>query len=154
MANNSNEEFPSEIRAAFDAYPRPTGNDEFDARFWRELDSRQNRYRGIIGVTRRILEVEIEGIAVWRLGVALFGGAAVCGLGVALLSLSSSPLAPMQNAPLVAQMPTNSLASPRYARELWDDRDYEYRAPQSKFQPEKPKAKEEISCVSFARDMA
>ena len=142
-------ELPPAIRAAFDHYPRPTGNAEFDAKFWRELDNRRNRYRGVAGVVRRIIEVEIEGIAVWRLGAALFGGAAVCGLGVALLSLGSSPIVPTQSAPVIAEMPLNS---PRYARELWDDREYEYRAPKATI--EKPKAKEEISCVSFAHDLA
>ena len=148
MPNNP-EELPPDIRAAFDNYPRPTGNDEFDARFWRELDARRNRYRGVAGVVRRVIEVEIEGIAVWRLGVALFGGAAVCGLGVALLSLSAAPIAPAQSAPIVAETPFDS---PRYARELWGEDDYQYIAP--KATTEKPKAKEEISCVSFARDLA
>lgn len=147
MANNP-EELPPAIRAAFDNYPRPTGNSEFDAKFWRELDARQNRYRGISGVLRRIIEVEIEGIAVWRLGVALFGVPALCAIGVALLNLSSAPVTP----PQIAKMPIDPLVSPRYARELWDMCDYEYRAPRPT--TEKPKGKEKISCVSFARDLA
>ena len=142
-------ELPPEIRAAFESYPHPTANADFDAKFWRELDNRRHRYRGVAGVVRRIIEVEIEGIAVWRLGAALFSVPTICALGVALLNLSSSPIVPTQSAPQIAEMPLNS---PRYARELWDDRDYPYRAPQ--LQTEKPKAKEEISCVSFARDLA
>ncbi len=152
MANNPDEEFSDEIRAAFESYPRPTASAEFDARFWLELGARRNRYRGWSGLLRRILEVEIEGIAVWRLGVALFSVPLVCALGVALLNVSVAPIAPINGAPLVAEMPLDPLSSPRYARELWDERDYEYSAP--KPQPEKPKAKEEISCVSFARDLA
>ncbi len=152
MANEPTEEFPPEIRAAFNEYPLPTGNAEFDAKFWRELDARQNRYRGLSGILRRIIEVEIEGIAVWRLGVALFSVPMVCAIGVALLNLSSTPLVPTQTAPLVAQMPLDPLSSPRFAREFWDARDTEYLAP--KAQREKPKGKEEISCVSFAHDLA
>ena len=150
MQNNP-PEFEGEIRAAFDAYPRPVADADFDAKFWRELDARQNRYRGVGGVLRRLIEVEIEGIAVWRLGVALFGGAATCAVGVALLSLSASPTASESSAPLMAETPRDPLASPRYARELWGEEDYGYIVP--KVKSEKPKAKEEISCVSFARDL-
>lgn len=151
MQNNSNEELPPEIRAAFDAYPQPTGNADFDAKFWCALDNRRNRYRGFGGLLRRIIEVEIEGIAVWRLGVALFGVPTICAIGVALLSLSSAPLVPTHRAPQIAQMPLDSLSSPRFARELWDDQ-FEYSAPRA--QPGKPQSKEEISCVSFAHDLA
>ena len=151
MPNNP-DEFPQEIRAAFDNYPRPTGDAQFDARFWRELDNRRNRYRGVAGVVRRLVEVEIEGIAVWRLGVALFSVPMICALGVALLNLSAAPVAPTNRAPQIAEMPLDPLSSPRYAREWLDDRDYEYRAPKPQLQ--KPKAKEEFSCVSFARDLA
>ena len=153
MENNFNEEqLPPEIRAAFDNYPRPVGDAQFDAKFWRELDNRQNRYRGVGGLLRRLIEVEIEGIAVWRLGAALFGGAAVCGLGVALLSLGAAPVAAVSSAPQIAQMPLDPLASPRFAREWWGADNYEYRAPG--VQLEKPKGKEEISCNSFAHDLA
>ena len=151
MPNNP-EEFGGEIRDAFENYPRPTANAEFDARFWRELDARRNRYRGLSGVLRRIIEVEIEGIAVWRLGVALFIVPMICALGVALLNLSSSPISPINSTPQIVQMPLDPLSSPRYARELWDLGDYEYRAPKPAI--EKPKAKEEFSCVSVAHDLA
>ncbi len=149
MANNP-EEFPPAIRVAFDAYPRPTGDDEFDAKFWRELDERHNRYRGFVGVLRRVIEVEIEGIAVWRLGLSLFGGAAVCAVGVALLSFGSAPVAPTQSAPQIAEMDGAPMALPRYAREWWDEPDWQRPAPVQ----QKPVTKEEISCVSFARDLA
>ncbi len=149
---NHPEEFPPAIRAAFDNYPRPIGDAQFDAKFWRELDARQNRYRGMTGVLRRLIEVEIEGIAVWRLGVALFSMPIVCAIGVALLNLSSSPITPTQSAPLVAQTPLDPFSSPRLAREFWDERDYEYRAPA--VQSEGLQNKEEISCVSFAHDLA
>ena len=151
MANNP-EEFPPEIRAAFESYPRPTGNADFDAKFWRELDARQNRYRGLSGLLRRIIEVEIEGIAVWRLGVALFSVPTICAIGVALLNLNAASITTPTSAPQIAQMPIDPLASPRFAREFWDADTYEYRAPRP--QTEKPQDKEEISCVSFARDLA
>ena len=117
MANEP-EELAPELRALFDDYPLPTGDAAFDARFWRELDARKNRYRGLSGILRRLVEIEIEGIAVWRLGLSLFGGAAVCGLGVAILSLSAPTQS--QPAPQIAleQIPS---AMPRYARG-WDER--------------------------------
>ena len=152
MPNKPNEEFTDEIRAAFNAYPRPVGDAQFDARFWRELDNRRNRYRGVFGVLRRVIEVEIEGIAVWRLGAALFSVPMICGLGVALINLSPAPIAPTPNAPIVAQTPLDPFSSPRLAREWWAEGDYQYRAPKPQLQ--KPKAKEELSCVSFAHDLA
>ena len=151
MQNKSPEEeqLPSGIRAAFDAYPRPIGNDQFDAKFWRELDNRRNRYRGVAGVARRLIEVEIEGIAVWRLGAALFGVPTICVLGFAVLSLGNALLAPAPDAQQIAETRT---VMPRYAREWLDEDNLQSLAPVQ--QPEKPKAKEEISCVSFARDLA
>lgn len=150
MANNRSEEFPSEIRAAFDDYPRPTGSAEFDAKFWRELDARQNRYRGVFGALRRLIEVEIEGIAVWRLGAALFGGAAVCVLGVALLSFGSAPLTPLQSAPQIAEIERVPTMMPRYAREMdeWRMR------PQPAVEPNLPAKKEVSSCDSSAKGWA
>ncbi len=146
MQNNP-EPLPPEIRAAFDNYPRPVGGAQFDAKFWRELDARRHRYRGILGLLRRLIEVEIEGIAVWRLGAALFSVPMVCAIGVALLNWSVSPLAPPPNAAQIAATPLNST---RLAREWLDEGDYPYRAPKA----QKPKAKEEFSCVSFARGLA
>ena len=147
MPNNP-EPLPPDIRAAFDNYPRPVGDAQFDAKFWRELDKRRHRYRGVAGALRRLIEVEIEGIAVWRLGAALFSVPMVCALAVALMNLGNAPLAP-PSAPQIAEIP---LSSTRLARELLDEDGYPYRAPKAKV--EKPKAKEEISCVSFARDLA
>ena len=156
MANEP-EDFSPELRALFEAYPQPSGDADFDARFWRELDARRNRYRGFGGVLRRLIEVEIEGIAVWRLGFSLFGGAATCALGVALLSLSASPTPTASPAPRVAEteMPT---AMPRYARELWDDHNWQRPARDLPDLPAprapKSPAKEEFSCVSSARGLA
>ena len=157
MKNENSEpsEFESEIRAAFDAYPRPTANAEFDAKFWRELDARGHRYRGFAGALRRLIEVEIEGIAVWRLGLALFGGAATCAVGVALLSLASSPVTPEQNARQIAQNRAESsdaaldraLCAPRYASGNWDEA-----PPAPKFRS--PLKKEVSSCAWFAHDLA
>ena len=153
MPNELNpEEFPPAIRAAFDDYPFPVADADFDANFWRQLDARQNRYRGLGGWLRRIVEIEIEGIAVWRLGAALFSVPMICAIGVVLLNLSSSPIAPTPNAPIVAQTPLDPFSSPRLAREWLDESDYQYCAP--KAQTEKPQGKEEFSCVSFAHDLA
>lgn len=145
------EESP-ELRELFANYSRPTANAAFDARFWRELDARQNRYRGLVGMTRRLIEIEIEGIAVWRLGFSLFGGAAVCGLGVALLSLGVAP----QNStpPQIARNETVPTMMPRYAREMWDESAWEI-VPRAlpRPQPRQPQGKEKVSCVSSAQGL-
>ncbi len=145
MANEP-EELAPELRALFDNYPRPTANAQFDARFWRELDARRHRYRGLVGFARRLIEIEIEGIAVWRLGLSLFGGAAVCALGVALLSLGASPTP--QLAPQIARTEQIPSAMPRYAREL-DERAWRTRAA-----PSAPVKKEVSSCDFSAKDWA
>ncbi len=96
--NSPEEEFSPAIRAAFDSYPAPKPDAEFDARFWRELDARKNRYRGFKGFWRRVVEVEIEGVTVWRLGVSTLSGGVLCllvlGIGLqfwAPQSVSASP---------------------------------------------------------------
>ena len=151
MANNhDDEELAPDLRALFQNYPHPTANAEFDAKFWRELDARQNRYRGFTGLARRLIEVEIEGIAVWRLGLSLLGGAAVCGVGVALLSLGASPSQAPTSAALVAQTEQIPTVLPRYARELDELRAWD--APLAR-PSTRPKPKEEISCASSARGL-
>lgn len=147
MANEP-EEFSPELRAAFEQYPRPTGDTEFDARFWRELDARHNRYRGLTGFGRRLVEIEIEGIAVWRLGFSLLGGASVCGLGVALLSLGGAPTP--QSAPQIARTEQIPTAMPRYAREL----DEPMGRLQPALEPRAPAKKEVSSCHSLAKGWA
>ena len=136
--------------AAFDRYPQPVAGADFDARFWRELEARQHRYRGIIGCWRRLIEIEIEGIALWRLGCALFGGAAVCALGVALLSLGTAPLAPHRSAPQIAELDQIPSAMPRYAREM----DAWIMRPQPALEPRLPVKKEVSSCDLSFKDWA
>ena len=109
-----------DIRAAFHEYPRPKASEGFDARFWSELDTRQNRYRGFVGFWRRLLEVEIEGVAVWRLGLSTLGGSGTFALGFALLGAFSAPYAKISSSPALP-LPSVPTASPLYARELWDD---------------------------------
>ncbi len=147
---NHPEEFPPAIRAAFDDYPFPVADADFDANFWREFDARGNRYRGFVGLLRRLIEVEIEGIAVWRLGAALFGGAAVCGLGVTLLNLGNAPIAPVSSAPLVAQWEQIPTAMPLYARD-WDKW---MSRPQTAPAPRVPAKKEVSSCDLSAKNWA
>ncbi len=159
MANKSEplEEFSPVIRAAFDAYPTPEPGAEFDARFWRELDARKNRYRGFAGFWRRLVEVEIEGVAVWRLGFSGLGGAAFCALGFTVLSLGSSPPASPARPPRVAFAPDSALLAPRFARDLWDEDEapLRRRPPVSPAHPKRgPSQQEEISCVSFAKEWA
>lgn len=142
MANEPEERAP-ELRALFDSYPQPTADAAFDARFWRELDARRNRYRGIAGLLRRLVEVEIEGVALWRLGFSLFGGAAACALGVALLSLGGA--APTTAPPQIAAVAEEPSMFSRYARQPWDDAFVERSAPQRSAPQPRPPAKKEVS---------
>ena len=117
---NKDDEFAPAIRAAFDSYPSPKPDAAFDARFWRELDARQNRYRGFAGFWLRVVEVEIEGVAVWRLGLSTLGGSGTFALGFALLGALSAPRAVVAPVPLSPfSVPTSAPGNaPRYAREL------------------------------------
>ena len=95
------EEFSPEIRAVFDAYSAPRPSTGFDARFWAQLDARQNRYRGLSGWLRRVWELEIEGVLVWRLALATFSGGASCALILGLaLGFSTPQSAPLLPVPL------------------------------------------------------
>lgn len=119
---NAPEELPPAMRAAFGAYPIPKPDADFDARFWRELDVRGNRYRGFAGFWRRLIEVEIEGVAVWRLGGFALGGSGSFAL---VFAVFGALLAPQAAAPLpLPPLPTVPTAAPgtaiRYARQ-WDN---------------------------------
>jgi hypothetical protein len=146
--NPPEDEFSPAMRAAFDSYPSPQPDANFDARFWRELDARKNRYRGLSGLLRRIVEVEIEGMAVWRLGLSALGGSGTCALGFALLGAFSAPGALQQVAPLpLSSVPTATPATAsRYARQLWDET---ARPPHRVRVPAKarPQIKGDLSCV-------
>ena len=154
MPNNFREEvepLPRDAQKAFENYPFPCARDDFDARFWRELDNRKNRYRGFIGFWRRLVEVEIEGVAVWRLGLSLFGGAAFCGLGLALLTLRSHP-ASKTPTPQVAFSADAPIGTRRFARELWDDALPQPWSPPVRGQRQSiPK---EVSCAWFKNSLA
>lgn len=155
------EEFSPAIRAAFDSYGTPKPDAAFDARFWRELDARKNRYRGFWGFWRRLVEVEIEGVAVWRLAFSGVGGAAFCAVGFALLSWGASPVVAPQVAwssiPRSASSTETPLNAPRFARDFgwWDEltprRDAPALPPRRKNQSTQ---QEEFSCVSLAHGWA
>ena len=157
---------PPDIRAAFGRYPRPQAGAEFDSRFWRELSSRQKRYKGFIGFWRRLIEVEIEGIAVWRLGVSTCAGAGLCALVFAVLSWSVVPKTVPSASVVVALSPDASPSAPRFARGWWDE---DYPLPRSPLRPplgsgpsnpslpttsRRQSALPEKSCVPFARALA
>lgn len=91
MPIENHEEFPPEIRAAFDGYSLPSPSPEFEARFWTELNARRTRYRSAMGFLRRILELEIEGVMVWRLAASMLSGGASCALLLFLALGFSTP---------------------------------------------------------------
>lgn len=101
------DDFSPEILSAFDAYPAPSPSKGFEASFWSQFENRRTRYRGVIGFLRRLWELEIEGVVVWRLAASTLtgggGGALLLGLlaGSPTPSSSSSPLPP-RPLPLVA----------------------------------------------------
>lgn len=148
MANNRfADDFPPDIAAAFDAYPTPPLSPDFETRFWAELEVRNGRYRGLGGFWRRFWELEIEGVAVWRLALSTLSGGAACALFFALFALLARP----QSAPVVAKIPAPELPdTPRmafdahrfYTRE-WE---FGFAAPQT---APLPPASGEISCVPF-----
>ena len=149
--HNEPQALPTDIRAAFQAYPRPKASSDFDERFWRELDARQYRYRGLIGFCRRVLEVEIEGVAIWRLGLSTLGGSGTFALGFVLLEAFSTPHPSIPTTP-VLPFPSAPTTSPRYAREVWDETLRPARQAQRKIQS-KP-LQGGVSCQTFASDWA
>jgi len=140
------------IRAAFDSYPQPKPDAAFDARFWRALPARRARYRGVGGFLRRLLEVEIEGVAVWRLGASMLGGAAFCAVGMGICGARVSPLPPPDAAPVALAANRIPNAGPRFARSLpLDGARLQWRAPRFLYPTDKPK---EVSCTRFANGLA
>lgn len=147
------EPLPQNAQEAFANYPFPRPDNDFDARFWRELDNRKNRYRGLIGFGRRLVEIEIEGIAVWRLGFSMLGGAAFCALATGTLGARISP--PISQNAANISLAANDIprAAPRFARDWPIDS-----APRQK--PVSPRLlnptnkPREVSCTRFANGLA
>ena len=112
--DNRDFDFPDEISAAFDSYSTPPLSPDFDARFWSNLEARRGRYRGFRGFLRRIWELEIEGVAVWRLGLSTLSGGAVCALFFGGFVLFVAP----QETPRMASQPSPEL--PETPRMVFD----------------------------------
>lgn len=144
------EEFPPEIRAAFDAYPTPRPSRGFEARFWAQLEARRNRYRGFGGFLRRVWEIEIEGVAVWRLALSTLSGGASCALFFAAFALLAMPDQTPRAAP---ESPPDFPDTPRmafdarafYARE-WEEFGFPARSKPAPQPLEIPQDGGEISC--------
>jgi len=154
--NDAPEEFPSSIRAAFGSYYTPKPDAEFDARFWRELDARKNRYRGFAGFWRRLIEVEIEGVAVWRLGCSALGGSGSFALVFAVFGALSSPQA---TAPLpLPPLPSVPTAAPgtaiRYARQWDNELIASHNATKKTHRARKPASQGGISCTRLGFGLA
>lgn len=137
---NPENEFPPEIRAAFDGYSLPNPSPEFEARFWTELDARRTRYRGVFGFLRRILELEIEGVMVWRLAASTLSGGASCTLLLALaLGFSTPKSAPLAPAPLPQdQRPFPAMGAFAFYNRQWEH-DF-FSQPQPKPAPQRAKS--------------
>jgi len=153
---NAPEPLPPSIRAAFGSYCTPKPGAEFDARFWRELDARKNRYRGFAGFWRRVIEVEIEGVAVWRLGCSALGGSgsfalvfAVFGAFLAPQATAPSPLPPLPSVPTAA--PGTAI---RYARQWDNELAASHNATKKIHNSRKSAIKGGISCAHFGFGLA
>jgi len=149
--NDAPEPLPPSIRAAFGTYPTPKPDAAFDARFWRELEARRNRYRGFAGFWRRLIEVEIEGVAVWRLGCSALGGSGSFALVFAVLGAFSSlqaaaplPLPPLPSVPTAA--PGTAV---RYARQWDNELIASHSATKKTHHSRKPNIKGGFSCTRF-----
>lgn len=146
--NNLPEEFSPDIAAAFDLYPTPSLSREFEAKFWSEFAARRARYRGFVGFLRRVWEIEIEGVAVWRLAASTFCGGAACALFFGFVALFATP----QNAPRPAPRSVPVPETPRMAFDArrFTAREWEWEFFQSQPAPtqrEKSPRDGEISCV-------
>ncbi len=145
-------EWPAPIRAAFDAYPQHAPDAAFDARFWRGLPARRARYRGFWGFLRRLVEVEIEGVAVWRLGASMLGGAAFCAVGLNVCGARVSPSPAPVAAPVALAANEIPHAGPRFARSPpLDGFPLRLHAPRFSYPTDKPK---EVSCTHSANGLA
>ncbi len=110
------EEFPPDIQTAFNSYPSPQLSPDFEARFWTRFEARRGRYRGFSGFWRRVWEIEIEGVAVWKLLFSTFSGGAACALLFGAFALFAMP----QSAPIVSEIPAPE--TPETPRMAFDSR--------------------------------
>ncbi|MBW3637526.1 MAG: hypothetical protein KY445_13845 [Armatimonadetes bacterium] len=148
---DAEDELPPDIAAAFDQYQTPPLSRDFEAKFWAQFEARRGRYRGFAGFLRRLWEIEIEGVAVWRLAASTFSGGAACALFLGCFALFAMPA----ETPRVLPLPTTPVPeTPRmafdarafYARE-WEEFGL---TPPPKIAPTKRQKLEnggEISCV-------
>jgi hypothetical protein len=96
------EKFSPEILAAFESYPSPSPSKGFEATFWSQFETRRSRYRGLLGSLRRIWELEIEGVVVWRLAASTITGGLSCllVLGVLCGSTNQPPTSSLPKSPI------------------------------------------------------
>lgn len=152
------EKFNDEIRRAIESYPRPNPPAHFDARVLAALREKREK-RGLRAALLRFWQLEIEGVAVWRLAFSGLGGAAFCALILgAALAFSSEKPAPKiaRETPPKSDFPAENFGafyarepefSPSNSRES-DEENRLQNSPSLRVFPFSDKSKPEVSCVS------
>jgi hypothetical protein len=125
MRNKEDLEFPPEIQEAFAAYPQPRPSRGFEARFWADFERRRGRYRGLVGFLRRMLELEIEGVMVWRLALSTLSGGVSCVLVLGLLfgfaNQKTTPDLPLPGKQMPAQIPLTPMNAYAFYNRDWEN---------------------------------
>lgn len=139
-------EFPPEIKRAFEQYPQIEPSAAFNRAVLQSLEAAQNARRlTLIGRIEELL-----GLSLWQFAASGLLGALFPAIILGALLLSNRGAAPVQQTPINPMMPRS--VGPLYARELWLDSDpremQPRRAPDAGSSvPTTEKPGDELSCV-------
>lgn len=112
--NREPNEFSPALKNALDAYPKIRANRGFDERFWSRLDAKRAHRRTFRGQIEAFFEIQIAGVAVWRLLGSSLAGSAFPTL--ILLFCLAAPAKTQPVAPLAALW-----ATPFNLRRFWEE---------------------------------